>query len=48
MANKYQIQVQETKALLDIIKQYPLATVMTHLGESVEISHLPVVAEEFG
>ena len=45
MINKQQIPVHETKVLLDIIKKYPLATVMTYFGETFEVSHLPVVAE---
>ncbi|MEK2644385.1 FMN-binding negative transcriptional regulator [Bdellovibrio sp. BCCA] len=45
MINKHQIPVHETDALLAIINKYPLATVITHFGDSVEVSHLPVVAD---
>lgn len=45
MANKKQISVTESTLLLEVIKTYPLATVITRLKESTEISHLPVVAE---
>lgn len=45
MANKYQIPVSETAILLEVIKKYPLATVITYLNESIQVSHLPVVAE---
>lgn len=46
MINKFQIPVNETGILLEIIKAYPLATVITRLGESIEISHLPVVSKK--
>lgn len=45
MANKYPIPVSEQSLLLDIINSYPLATVITHDGNSIEISQLPVVVE---
>ncbi|WP_413570695.1 FMN-binding negative transcriptional regulator [Bdellovibrio sp. HCB117] len=45
MANKHPIPVSEPSILLEIINQYPLATVITHDGDSVEISQLPVVVK---
>jgi transcriptional regulator len=46
MANKEKLIVTNPKLLLDIIKNYPLATVITNLNGSIEISHLPLIAEE--
>ncbi len=46
MANKEKLTVTQTKLLLNVIKNYPLATVITLLDDVIEISHLPLVVEE--
>lgn len=45
MKNKQQIPVHDVGLLFEVIKKYPLSTVITHLNGSLEVSHLPVVAE---
>jgi len=45
MNNKVNLTVTDTSKLLQIITQYPLATVISCLEGAVEISHLPIVAE---
>ena len=43
--NKLSLSVTDTKELYKVMSTSPLATVITSLGDSLEVSHLPVVAE---
>lgn len=45
MPNKHKIPVLEKNILIEVVNKYPLATVITHLNGSIEVSHLPVVAK---
>lgn len=43
--NKLSLLVTDTQDLHKVMSAYPLATVITSLGDSLEISYVPVVAE---
>ncbi|MDO9184123.1 MAG: FMN-binding negative transcriptional regulator [Bacteriovorax sp.] len=46
MSHQLKFETKEIKNLLQIINQYPLASVITHEAGDLVVNHLPVVVEE--
>jgi transcriptional regulator len=46
--NPAHFRVQDTAALSDFIRQYPLATFITHGAHGISVSHLPMILADVG